>query len=96
MVMYSQYVSQEEYEKIVNTDYGDTFPHCNTTTFHSPGICPYCDSYYRQHPDFHPVAYATPEANGWGGNIAPIVDDQKALEEKGVIRKFWERMTSLD
>lgn len=79
--MYRQFMSRADYARIVNEDF-DAFPHCNTTTFHSPNVCAYCDSYYRQHPEFRPAEYADSAANGWGGNMAPIVDDERAAEEQ--------------
>ena len=81
--MYRSYLTQDEYDEIV-CDYDDpkTPPHCNSETFHEPGVCAFCDGYYVANPRFIPAVYATPEANGWGGNMAPKVDDQKAIEEE--------------
>lgn len=82
--MYRQYMSQEKYDDIVNSDRvePDIFPHCNQTMFHEPGVCAFCDGYFRRHPRFVPESYVTPEANGWGGNKAPIIDDEKAAQEQ--------------
>ena len=91
--MYRQFISQADYDRIVNNDHvddPDIFPHCNTETFHEPGTCPYCDSYFRRHPGFTPAVYATREANGWGGNQAPILDDVKAAEEQ----QAWDAMVA--
>lgn len=82
---YQKYITQEKYDEIVNGYEGcspDTFPHCNQTTFHEPGVCAYCDGYFKRHPGFIPASYAPLEANGWGGNKAPIVDNVLAYEEK--------------
>lgn len=90
---YKKYLSQNEYDHIVSQDYTDdpdTFPHCNTTMFHEPGVCAFCDGYFRRHPDFHPVNYVTREANGWGGNQAPIVDDALAAREEAEWKQFQE------
>ncbi len=80
--MYRQFISEAERDRIIN-EYSDrnTPPHCNDQMFHEPGVCAFCDGYYRLNPDFVPTSYVTPEANGWGGNQAPIVDDAKAAEE---------------
>ncbi len=90
--MYRQFISEADYVEIVNTDFGaDSMPHCNPTMFHVAGTCPYCDNHYRVHPDFKPTSYVTREANGWGGNQAPIVDDAKAAEEKSAWDRMWAR-----
>lgn len=80
--MYRQYLTQDEHDEIVE-GYKDptTRPHCNSETFHKPGVCAFCDGYYKRNPGFTPAAYATPEANGWGGNMAPMVNDLLADEE---------------
>jgi hypothetical protein len=93
--MYRQFLSRADYDEIV-ADYGrygaDTMPHCNVTMFHEPGICAFCDGYYRLNPNFKPTAYVTREANGWGGNQAPIVDDAKAMEEQSAWDRLWARL----
>jgi hypothetical protein len=83
-MFYRGYMSKKEYDEIVNSDRSDPdiFPHCDQTVFHEPGICAYCDGYYRRHPGFNPPAYVAAEANGWGGNQAPVIDDDKAAEEQ--------------
>lgn len=92
--MYRQFISQEEYDEIVNEYiYSDNFPHCNQTMFHSPGVCAFCDGYYKGHPGFMPPVYEFADANGWGGNMAPIIDDVKAAEEQVAIKKFWDDLT---
>jgi hypothetical protein len=90
---YRAYISKAKYDEIVNSygeRYGDmnTPPHCNSSTFHAPTTCAFCDGYYRVHPGFRPAQYATREANGWGGNVAPIVDDAKAAAEDAA----WQRV----
>lgn len=83
MTLYQNYMTQAEYQEIANGKYSspDSYPHCNIETFHEPGTCAYCDGHYLKHPGFTPPTYATREANGWGGNRAPIVDDVKAALE---------------
>lgn len=90
--MYRSVYSREEWDEIVNNDFDsdDTVPHCNPNTFHLLGTCPFCDSYYRQHPSFRPVLYSPPEANGWGGNQAPRCDDEDAEQE----RNEWDQYVS--
>ena len=94
--MYRQYLSKEEYDDIVHSDRDDPDipPHCDPTMFHEPGICAFCDGYFRRHPSFKPATYVTPEANGWGGNQAPIVDDTKASEEQAQWDQWVEEMIS--
>lgn len=96
MSLYRQYYTQKEWDQIID-EYGygdpDIFPHCNQNTFHQPGTCPYCDGYYKQHPGFKPTQYETPEANGWGGNMAPILDDDLANQETAEWHKFLEEVT---
>ncbi len=91
MSMYRQFISQADYDEIANGKYSDpdSYPHCNSETFHEPGTCPFCDGHYKSHPHFRPDVYAPREANGWGGNMAPILDDAKAAEEQAQ----WDRVT---
>lgn len=82
-MMYRRFISQADYDEIVQTyKDSDTPPHCNQNVFHDPGLCAYCDSYYKAHPSFQPPEYEFADANGWGGNMAPIVDDKLAAEEQ--------------
>src|SRR5437868_3256017 len=97
--MYRQFISQAERDRIVN-EYSDrdTPPHCNDRMFHRSGICAFCDGYYKA----NGVAgdslaalprgafFVEPEANGWGGNQAPTVDDIGAAEEDAI----WDRALS--
>lgn len=89
--MYRQYITHEEYDEIVNEDYGDedTYPHCSTTCWHEPGVCAFCDGYYRRYTEFVPTQYTAREANGWGGNVAPEVDDEKAEAEQLAYRQLF-------
>lgn len=95
--MYRHYMTQAEYDEIANGKYSDedTFPHCNQSTFHRPQTCAYCDGYYKSHPAFTPETYAAAEANGWGGNMAPIVDDEEAAKEEAVWTKMMDRLTDV-
>jgi len=96
-MFYQEYISREEYDRIANDDtLGDetTFPHCNTETWHEPGVCAFCDNHYRRF-GTRPGPYATPEANGWGGNMAPIVDDVKAAEEQAAFDAAMARLRDL-
>jgi hypothetical protein len=94
--MYRQFISEAERQKII-AEYGkygkDTPPHCNDKMFHEPGVCAYCDGFYKLNPGFTPPSYVTPEAYGWGGNAAPIVDDDAAAEEDEMWRKALEGIT---
>jgi hypothetical protein len=86
--MYRTFISEAERKRIID-EYSDpkTPPHCDDRMFHEPGICAFCDGYYHQNPAFKPASYVTPEANGWGGNQAPIVNDEKAAEEDAAWNK---------
>ncbi len=90
MTFYRQYMTQQEYDRIVNSCKGEVPPHCNQTMFHEPSVCAYCDGYYRANPGFVPESYVGPEANGWGGNQAPIVNDKMAVEEQ----LWWDKSLS--
>jgi hypothetical protein len=94
--MYREYYSQKEWDEIAHGKYGgkDTFPHCNQTFFHAPGICPFCDGYYYRNPGFVPSTYVEPEANGWGGNQAPKLDDEKARQEQEEWDEYMRGMAS--
>lgn len=88
--MYRQYMTQEQYGRIVaegRQKYprgSDTPPHCNPDVVHAPGVCAYCDGQpWRQEIRAAGGTPFTPApSNGWGGNAAPIVDDAKAAEEQ--------------
>lgn len=88
--MYRHFITQAEYEDIVATTTGDRPPHCNQTMFHEPGVCAFCDGFYRANPNFVPESYVTPEANGWGGNQAPVVNDVEAAREEQAYKRLFE------
>lgn len=95
-MMYRTAYTQEEWDAIVNDNYNewdhDVFPHCDQTIFHTTGVCPFCDGYYRRHPTFVPAATVPAEANGWGGNMAPKLDAKAAIEETQALEEFVSKM----
>jgi hypothetical protein len=93
--MYREFISETDRDEII-ANYGrygtNTPPHCNETMFHKPGTCAFCDGYYGLNPDFKPASYVSREANGWGGNMAPIVDDKKAATERSTWDQIFEKL----
>ena len=95
-MMYREFYSQEEWDRIVAADREEgMFPHCNQETFHVPGTCPFCDGYYRRNPDFVPASCEAAISNGWGGNMAPKLDDMRAAEEKAEWDAWMDKMLNL-
>ena len=78
--MYPAYVTPEEATEIRASHGldGDGFPHCNAEVLHAPGECVFCDLYptRQQMRAASGAAFATLEANGWGGNVAVPVAGQ--------------------
>ena len=80
-MFYRRYITQAERDRIVADATPGVSPHCNAETLHEPETCAFCDGFYAAG-GTHPSEYSTPGANGWGGNQAPIVDDEKAAAEQ--------------
>ena len=102
--MYKNFISRAEYDRIVQSypeAYGSRSPHCDPSVRHRPSHCAFCDGFYLANPEEREVMATfigitgedwTPDiANGWGGNVAPVVDDDKAAEEDAA----WMRVASI-
>ena len=95
--MYQRYLTQVECDAIIAGYMDDRPPHCNPTTLHEPKSCAFCDGYYQRNPGKVPQTFSSPEANGWGGNVAPIVDDARAAEEDAAWKRAlrpWDEMVA--
>lgn len=90
--MYRQFISQAERQRIIDGYDDDRPPHCNDKMFHKPDVCAFCDGYYKRNGSELPrgAFYVFEEANGWGGNQAPTVDDAKAAEEDAQWQRIWD------